>query len=87
MDAWNQVFRIRYGGSKDTPTTVSRGIPPNPLPLTVPPYSNTAQESSSSSESEGEEPVAMEITSAANWESFQSEVSKQLLARHFYSCK
>ena len=87
MEAWNQVFRIRYGGPKDTPPTVLRGTPPNPLPLTLPPYSSTAEESTSSSESEGEEPVAMETTSVANWESFQSEVSKQLLARHFYSCE
>ena len=91
MEAWNQVFRIRYGGLTDTPTPLApqKATPTAALPHSLAPYIKVPEESSSDSEEEEEEegPVSMETSSVANWEVFQSEVSKQLLARHFYSCE
>ena len=98
MDVWNQVFRIRYGGRissvEQIKPVAQDNSPqrPNPLPLNFAPYRQDGYESSSEdSNSEGEVgPVAVERSgylARRDWEMFQSEVSKQLLARYFYSCE
>ena len=98
MDVWNQVFRIRYGGRLSTPEQIepvahdNSSQRPNPLPLNFAPYRPDGYESSSeySSSDEEEGPVTVEkpgCLARRDWEMFQSEVSKQLLARYFYSCE
>ena len=66
------------------------------LPLNLTPYSPSADAlESSGSASEGEDDLSpLEVTvekpgslARKDWEKFQSKVSKQLLARYFYSCE
>lgn len=103
MDVWNQVFRIRYGPRpQDEDATVDElekiharppVQPPQTLALNLSNYSGGGYDSSSESEdsdSESEQVVTVEKPGSlarGDWEKFQSKVSRQLLARYFYSCK
>ena len=66
------------------------------LPLNLTPYSPSADvvESSESASEDEEESLSFDVTvekpgslARKDWEKFQSKVSKQLLARYFYSCE
>lgn len=101
MEVWNQVFRIRYGPrpkKEEQPADESEkilAVPPQTLALNLTRYSGSSFDSSDSGQSDSEEdgddtPVTVEKPGSlarGDWEKFQCKVSRQLLARYFYSCK
>lgn len=102
MDVWNQVFRIRHGPRptvENSDESLVHGTPPpvpKTLPLNLTSYSDNSLDSSESegSELENGDQTPLEVTvekpgslARGDWEKFQSKVSRQLLARYFYSCK
>ena len=79
---------------------VIRATPPTvrTLPLNITPYSpsaDTLESSGSASASDDDDDLSpLDVTvekpgslARKDWEKFQSKVSKQLLARYFYSCE
>ena len=101
MEVWNQVFRIRYGSRPQVEDIVKGTITatppmPHPLPLNIANHSGSSFESSwsESSESEESDDAPLRVTvekpgslARGDWEKFQSKMSRQLLARYFYSCE
>ena len=85
------------GGKEAEGIVVKATQPPQQrlLPLNLTPYAPTADplESSSSSDSEDDlSPLTVTVEKPGSlarrdWEKFQLKVSKQLLARYFYSCE
>lgn len=98
---WNQVFRIRYGPRPkkeeqpaDEPEKILATPPPQALALNVTTSLGSSYESSESGQSDYEDDSVQMVTvekpgalARGDWEKFQSKVSRQLLARYFYSCE
>lgn len=94
------MFRIRYGprpqdedATSDEQEKIHATPPPQTLAHNLSNYSGGMFGSSSESDqsdSESEAMVTVEKPGSlvrGDWEKFQSKVSRQLLARYFYSCE
>lgn len=93
VGVWNQVFRVRCGGktaeTHEESQHVIRVPLPSHLPLNLGSYPPLYPvEASDSSDSEVD-PIDVTVRPGSlarkDWERFQSKVSRQLLARYFYS--
>lgn len=93
-----QNKQVVTSAAMDENKIVHAKLPPVPLPLSLnlTHHTGSTLESSESddSESEGSVPSPLVVTvekpgslARGDWENFQSKLSRQLLARYFYSCK